>query len=53
MHDLRQRHCPIRTPKVWGETGREDEIDAIIASGNLRPQHGWKLILLLAFANFR
>jgi len=34
--------------------GSEDEIDAIIArGGGLRPKHGWKLILLLAFSNFR
>jgi len=39
--------------RKWGETGREDEIDAIIARGGLRPKYGWKLILLLAFSNFR
>ena len=25
--------------EVWGETGREDEIDAIIARGDLCPKH--------------
>ena len=25
---------------VWGETGREDGIDAIIVRGDLRPKHG-------------
>jgi len=38
--------------EVWGETGKEDEIDAIIARGDLRPKHVWKLILLPAFFNF-
>jgi len=38
--------------EVWGETGKEDEIDAIIARGDLRPKHVWKLILLPAFLNF-
>jgi hypothetical protein len=41
--------------EVWGETRKEDEvdeIDAIIARGDLRPKHVWKLILLPAFLNF-
>jgi hypothetical protein len=25
---------------IWGETGREDGIDAIIVRGDLRPKHG-------------
>jgi hypothetical protein len=38
--------------QVTRPKGKEDEIDAIIARGDLRPKHVWKLILLPAFFNF-